>query len=546
MRIRLPRIALAVALAVLSVVALGSAAQAQAPDVATFLTIQPNDAIRPGETISISVRLTTGRGDPVTSKSVMISLTSDLTRAVQTDADGNATYTTRVDLTPGAYTIIVSFGGALGLQPSRATEDVVVVGAANETVLTVQPMGPVGIDTNAQLQARLTTAHGAPIEGARLQIIVDGVAGSQGTTDKNGYAFINIGKGNALGTHQVSVVYKGSNEYAPTSQQLNLDIRPLDIELHTSPVLEGVRVMVQNKVYTTDKDGIVRIPVDTPGTYHVEILPYESSNPDVQADFDGWADGTSTPFHDVNVPGSGPIEAGFNLSYQVRQVFIDLQGRPVDPRRISSMTFKRSDGVIYDFNNGDPRWLAANYLVRRLDGLDESPFLYSLLSVIVNGTNVVSEQQQRFTAEPKDTWTIQLLLFSANLKSHDMMFGFPLGSSARLVYPDGMKENIPLNAKGEGQVFSLPRGAYKVGVNTNLGIAPVSSLTMSRDQEVDLKVVSYLDILAVLLVGLVLGPGLLFIGQPKLREFVLSGALLEYARRAVRKIMNRRSEVETE
>jgi hypothetical protein len=520
MRIRLPRIALSVALAALVVVALDSAAHAQSPDVATFLTIQPIDTISSGSTIPISVRLTTGRGDPVASKSLLISLTSDLTRAVQTDANGNATYTTRVDLAPGNYTIIISFGGALGLQPSRATEDVVVTGEATETVLTVQPIGPVGIDTNAELQARLTTAHGVPIKDARLQIIVDGADGPQANTDQNGYAFISIGKGNTLGNHKVSVVYRGSKEYAPASQQLNLDIRALDIELHTSPVLEGVRVMVQSKVYTTDKDGIVRIPVDAPGT--------------------------SIPFHDVNVPGSGPVEAGFNLSYQVRQVFIDLQGRPVDPRRISSMTFKRSDGVIYDFNNGDPRWLAGNYLVRRLDGLDESPFLYSLLSVIVNGTNVVSEQQQRFTAEPKDTWTIQLLLFSANLKSHDMMFGFPLGSGAKLVYPDGMKENIPLNAKGEGQVFSLPRGAYKVGVNTNLGIAPVSSLTMSRDQEVDLKVVSYLDILAVLLVGFVLGPGLLFVGQPKLRQFVLSGALLDYARGAVRKIMSRRSEVETE
>ncbi len=546
MRIRLPRTALAFALAVLSIVVAGSAAQAQGPDLATFLTIQRLDTIAAGSTVSISVRLTTGRGDPVAAKSVMISLTNDLSRAVQTDGNGNATYTTRVDLTPGNYTIIVSFGGALGLQPARATEDVVVVGAASETVLTVQPIGAVGIDTNAELQARLTTAHGAPIKGARLQVVVDGVGGSGADTDEDGYAFISIGKGNTLGKHQVSVVYRGSKEYAPASQPMSLDIRPLAIELHTSPVLEGVRVMVQSKVYTTGKDGIVLIPEDAPGTYQVQILPYESTNPDVQADFFAWADGTSTPFHDVNVPGSGPIEMGFNLSYQVRQVFVDLQGRPVDPKRISSMTFKRSDGVIYDFNNGDPRWLASNYLVRRLDGLDQSPFLYSLLSVIVNGTNVVSEQQQRFTAAPNDTWSIQLLLFSANLKAHDMMFGFPLGSSVRLVYPDGMKEDISLNGKGEGQVFSLPRGAYKVSVNTNLGIAPASSLTMSRDQEVDLKVISYLDILAVLMVGFVLGPGLLLIGQPKLREFVLSGAVRDCVLRVVRRIMNRLSEPRTE
>ncbi len=536
MRFRLTRLALALMLAVLAGIVLRSAAQAQAPDLPTFLTIQPVDSVVTNTTVSITVRLTNGRGDPIANKPVTVSLTSSLTSRIGTDQDGNVTFTSRLSLPPGTYTLIATFDGALGLQPARATEDIVILGEASQTVLTVQPIGAVGIDTNAQIRARLTTEHSVPIVGARLQLFVDGVAGSEGTTDNNGYANINIGKGNALGNHQVIVAYKGSREYAPVNQQVNLAIRSLDIELHTSPTLEGVRVMVSGKVYATDKDGIVRIPVDTPGNYHVEVLPFGSPNAAVQADFDSWSDGTSTPFHDVMVPSSsGPIQVGFQLSYQVRQTFIDLQGRPVDPKRISAMTFKRNDGVIYDFNNGDPRWLGSNYLVRRLDGLEQSPFQYSLLSVIVNGTNVVSEQQQRFYVHPNDNWTIQLLLFSANLKSHDMMFGFPLGSSVKLEYPDRMTENIRLDGKGEGVVHSLPRGAYKVSVNTNFGIAPVSSLTMSRDQDVDLKVISYLDLLTVLLVGLALGPGLLYLGQPKLREAMRFGTVRDYIVRLVRR-----------
>ncbi len=65
MRFRLARMALALAFAALAIVALGSAAQAQGPDLPTFLTIQPIDTIPGGTTLSISVRLTTGRGDPV-------------------------------------------------------------------------------------------------------------------------------------------------------------------------------------------------------------------------------------------------------------------------------------------------------------------------------------------------------------------------------------------------------------------------------------------------------------------------------------------------
>ncbi len=535
MTLRIARVALALALAVLSLLALRPAAQAQGPDLPTFLTFQPLDPAPADSRVSISVRLTTGRGDPIKSKPVTIALTSEITTRTNTDDDGISSLSAKLAMAPGTYTIIASFDGALGLQPARATASLVVTGEATETVLAVRPIGPIAVETNVQLQAQLATVQGAPIEGVRLVASVDGVYASEGTTDANGYAFIGVGKGIALGTHRVVVSFDGTKEYAPSNQQLVLDVRPLEVELHTSPALEGVRVRLLNQVYTTGKDGIVRIPVDSPGTYNVEVLPYQAANSDVRAEFQGWDDGSTTPFNEVKVPSSGPIDIGFNLSYQVRPTFVDLQGRPVDPKRISSISFKRNDGVVYEFANEDPRWLDANYLLRRSNGLDPSDFQYALLSVIVNGTNVVSAQQQRFYVRPNDVWTIQLLLFGAGLQAHDLMFGFPLGSSVRLEYPDHSQGDIPLDKNGEGHVYSLPRGAYKVSVNTHLGIAPVSSLTMSRDQVVDLKVISYLDILTVLLVGLALGPGLLLIGQPRLRQSIWSGAFLKYLRHPFRR-----------
>jgi hypothetical protein len=148
------------------------------------------------------------------------------------------------------------------------------------------------------------------------------------------------------------------------------------------------------------------------------------------------------------------------------------------------------------------------------------------MSVVVNGTNVVSEQQQRFYAAKNDHWTLQLLLFAAHVVAHDQLFGFPLGTSVHLEYPDKTVQKYPLNAQAETEIVSLPRGQYKISVNTNMGISPLSPLAMSRNQLVDLPVLSYFDMAAAVLLALLVGPGILLIGQPGLRAVIRSGRIL--------------------
>ncbi len=491
----------------------------------TLITILSADSLESGHSGTIVARLTTTEGAPLPGVALDFALGNTMSRWNATDANGSATFTVTPNVAPGTYRLTISFAGSRGFQPTSITQEMTVAGDS-EVRLQIMPLDNVPLNVNAVITAHLTDAVGQPLAHEHLTLFVDGVHAEQADTDRNGNAYLRIGKDLTAGQHKLVVVYDGSPRFAPASATQVTGIRALDIEIHTIPVIEGAQFKFQGKVYAADKDGIVRIPVSQAGTYQVEALPYQSPQGDIQAEFSIWDDQTFTPYHDITVPSLSPAEAGYTVSYLVKQSFVDLDGKPVDAARVDGLTFKRSDGEMLNFHNGEAHWLPVSHVLRRVFGLAESPFLYSLMSVTVHGTNVVSAQQQRFLVQPQEnTWQVQLLLYAANFHSHDMLFGFPLGSSVKLEYPDGTKVISPMDGSATTQIRSLPRGDYKVSVNTWFGISPVSSLAMSRNQDVELPIVSYLDILTLVLVAVLIGPGVLLLGQPGLRRALRDGSL---------------------
>jgi hypothetical protein len=171
---------------------------------------------------------------------------------------------------------------------------------------------------------------------------------------------------------------------------------------------------------------------------------------------------------------------------------------------------------VLNIDNGAPRWLLASSVARRTNGLEATQILYSVDSVMIDGSNVVNQAQQRFYAEPDDTWEIQLLLYSMNVSGRDALFGFPIGSGLRLEYPDGRVEAKPFTAKAGVTIDSLVRGIYRVSVTGAPGLAPISPVALSRDQDVRLLVISYLDLAVVLGLAAILGIGLVLVGRPRL------------------------------
>jgi hypothetical protein len=231
------------------------------------------------------------------------------------------------------------------------------------------------------------------------------------------------------------------------------------------------------------------------------------------ATFWAWNSWISGLDHDVN--------AFFDLSYPIQLSFVDQDNDPIDLSRIDSVTLQSSVGTLYSFTADQlksPQLLPASRVVPSPRGRRSENFLYSVVEVNVRGSNVVNRAQQRFQVTSAPSRSISLLLFSVTITAQDALFGKATGDTIRIEYPDGGTEHIALDGDHSVVLPLLPRGDYKVSV-VGAGYSPPRPVTLSRDQVVELEVVTLLDVsvLGGAVVAFLLG--LLIAGRPGIVTF---------------------------
>jgi hypothetical protein len=401
------------------------------------------------------------------------------------------------------------------------------------TTLTINPPVSVSVGNPAVVSLQLVSSKGEPVANQRVEMFVNGIRERSARTDAAGNVSIRIRRDEA-GTYKLYATFKGSKLPSLGSSKASADlvITPEIIEVHTTPPLSDIKFALDGQVFATDDYGVARIDVAKTGTYHLELLPVETKFSNIQMNFGRWGDEVFKPYREVVVPLNKPLNIGLEVSYRVRQTFVDLSNRPVDPARITSITLKGSNGTTYTFEDFEPHWIPAGRVMRRNTGLQETRILYSIISVVIDGSNVVSQAQQRFYVNPDDVWTVKLLLYKAHFTARDALFGFPIGSGIEMEYPDGEIQAYSFDTEKGYTIDSLARGIYRVTVTGAKGYAPPTPIALSRDQDVELLVFSYVDIGVILSVGLLLSLGLLFYGRPYiLTETATVGSRLLRGRR---------------
>ena len=385
------------------------------------------------------------------------------------------------------------------------------------TTLTFQPPNPVSVGNPAIIVVQLISSKGEPVENQPVELFVNGESERRGRTDSAGNVSITVRR-NEAGTYALSAIFKGSRVPSLGSSKATADlvVVPALLEVRTTPSLPNIRFALDNRVFSSDDYGVARIEVAKAGTYHLELLPLETNDPDIQMAFGRWSDDNFVPSREVEIPAKKPFDVGLEVSYQAGQTFVDLDGKPVDRSRITSITLKGSNGATYTFEDNLPHWLPAGRVIRLNNGLEETKILYSVISVVIDGSNVVSQAQQRFFVHPNDVWTVKLLLYSAAFTARDALFRFPIGTGIRMEYPDGDIETFGFNSNNQHTTTGLARGIYRVTVIGAKGYAPPTPIALSRNQDVELMVFSYLDMGVLLSVGIIVALGLLFFGRPYL------------------------------
>jgi hypothetical protein len=385
--------------------------------------------------------------------------------------------------------------------------------------LTLEPLPPLVVGDHPTIVAHLTAEFGQPIKNQPIIIYIDGKRRGEGRTDSRGIASIILKFKFDAGTYHILAVYPGiiSIGLNRATAELGMVFEPARSAIYTVPPVPGTKFKLNNQTIVTDENGVANIEVDTSGVYTLEVLPIDEDTvpSNIRMEFARWNDNVFTEKRSVYFPRVRRLEVGFTVSYQVSQEFFDTTGEPVDPGRIDSLTV-RGVGNTFTFDKAGPIWLPANRLTRRIgERLESEEILYYFREITVDGANVVNKSEQRFRIRPDDVWPVQVLLYSARFSGRDAMFRFPIGKGIELTYPDGHTEEFlfdPENA--EVVVPALARGSYSARIIGAGGSAPPTPVHLSRDQNVELLMLSYLDIALIIGIPLIIALAFFFIGRP--------------------------------
>ncbi len=293
------------------------------------------------------------------------------------------------------------------------------------------------------------------------------------------------------------------------------------VQVQTVPPIPGVTFQIDGKRFVSGEDGFANIQIGQPGRYRLYALIDRYHNPFQRIEFGRWVTESFKPFQDIQVPTNKVIQIGLNVYYLTGQSFVDLNGSPVNPQRIKEFSIRSTQGDLFTFHDVQPHWIPASRVARRVSGLEEVKLLYSVLDVMVDGSNAVNQSQQRFYAQPNEVWPISLILYSLRVHARDALFGFAVGESVKVEFPDGRIENYPFDQAGTAEIHSLVRGNYYVDLVGAHGLSSHLPVALSRQQEVNTRVLTYLDILIIGMFGALIMLGLLLYGRPSLLGFRL-------------------------
>jgi hypothetical protein len=361
---------------------------------------------------------------------------------------------------------------------------------------------------------------GEPVANKTITFSTNGIDLGQTHTDDEGKFTIQIHKDLPAGNYQVSASFKGAHLLAPTSSSIFIEVIPAIFRVQTVPAVSGITFQIDGRQFVSDDTGTASIQLYHTGDYQLSVLLDLYHNPSQRVEFGRWADENYQPEHDIQIPGDYAIQLGLTVFHQVSMDFVDLDGLPVDVSRISSISIRSVQGDVFSLNPGDTPWLPASRTARRQSGLEVTNLLYSVNSVIINGSNVVNSAQQRFYVKPDDTWNISLLLYSMHITVKDGLFASPVGQSVNVTLPDGQAVNYPLNASGSLDVSSLPRGIYHIALPGVTGLGTSTPVALSRNQVVNMRVVTTLDMAVMGFLSVSLALGLIFYGRPWLLGFI--------------------------
>jgi hypothetical protein len=258
------------------------------------------------------------------------------------------------------------------------------------------------------------------------------------------------------------------------------------VQVQTRPPVAGFPITLDTETVRTDASGRATFTSTDHNTV-VNRLTYGEADVTFEGK-DAHASGVKVYFKNEAV-----VTLALDISYRVSFRFTDLNGTVIDAPNVTSIRIKSSTGALMTVPAHGSSWLLGSRAIILLHDLIATDVMWTIQDVQYAGSNVVNSSQQQFFPRRSGDVAVKLLFYSTKLHARDAFFGFSVGKAVTLTYPDGSQQCVPLNRSGDVLLPSLPRGNYDLVVHA-LGPGIHRPLAVSRNQQVDLKVYTWLDI----------------------------------------------------
>ncbi len=493
-----------------------------------LIVAAPQQAIMPSGALTVTARLLDAAGAALPDYNLYLHVADAIQRRT-TDARGSVTFVIKKALDPGLHTLQVIFVGRGSHLPAQR-QSVITVAPPAATLLTFAraiTTAPAYVGDEIAYVAQLSS-DSRPIPAAFVRFFVDGAFLRGANTDAEGKIELQLPRSLAAGSHVVSATLRATPNQAGAVVSASLLLLPRILELRTVPPLQGIQIRIGDAVLETDAAGVARTTVSTTGALTATVLPHQPPIGTVRVEFDRWSDGALSTTRKLRLTSdvTTTYQIGFNVSHPVILRFVEeAAGREVAPSRLGSILLITSAGeaISVSATSDGLQWLKANRIIRLEKTLLASPVSYQLRKVTVDGVNVVNEGQQRFKVAPNAHWTMRLQMHDLEVEVSDALLGTPLGKGLRVDYPGGDSRHVALDPAGKIRLESLSRGSYTVTVQEVQGIRSPMLVALSRNREVSIAVISYLDLVIVGGVMMFLAMAALLMGRRKALIRLLSG-----------------------
>lgn len=280
---------------------------------------------------------------------------------------------------------------------------------------------------------------------------------------------------------------------------LRLDAARGSVVIRTVPATAGVAFQLEGVELVTGRDGTVTAPVADLNNLRDKLQLATHTAGDVEVSSLRVSSERSKVEHQRR------LVAALDVRRPVQVRFVDLQGRTVGTSIVGDVAMSvGSTRVTMAGRDLDTPTALLTTTTSRVGGSWESrPVTYLLHSVRIHGSEAVFDGRQRFTPSRSDVWTVRLAVFRMAVSVHDAIFGNEIGSRARVTRPDGVNYAIELSADRPEVVPAMVRGLYGLSIDSAI-VAGQTKILVTRDDRVDLRVVTLLDAVVMVAVGLFL------------------------------------------